>query len=220
MEREIVVCGTGEARALPDLASLRVETTADHKSREGAYEARAKLSARVDVVFAQHRNAIGRTTVASLWLQPRTRWHRGEDVRTGWRASRTSFVEVVVLDALGEIMAGVVEAGGTVQGPQWGMAPTNPAYDQARRAAADDARNRAQSYAQALDLELGPVAWVAEPGMRTVPAEPLMRTAAPLGATRLAAAGGFGVEAAEPSEDLTPSEMTVEAAVEVGFRIG
>jgi len=222
MEREIVVRGTGEARALPDLASLRVEVTADHKTRDEAYEARAKLAAKVDVVFADHRNAIGRTTVASLWVQPRTRWHRGEDIRTGWRASRTSFVDVVVLDALGEIMSDVVEAGGAVQGPQWSMALTNPAYDVARRAAAEDARHRAQSYAQALDLTLGPVAWVAEPGMRTVPVSPLDGVAdagsgAPV--TRLTAATAYAPEPAEPAEDLTPSEMTVEVTVEVGFGI-
>ena len=225
MEREIVVRGTGEARALPDLASLRVEVTADHKTRDEAYEARSKLAARVDVVFADHRNAIGRTTIASLWVQPRTRWHRGEDIRTGWRASRTSFVEVVVLDALGEIMSDIVEAGGAVQGPQWSMAATNPAYDVARRAAAEDARHRAQSYAQALDLTLGQVAWVAEPGMRTAPASPLstMSSMTDPGAgapvTRLAAATNFSAEASEPAEDLTPSEMTVEVAVEVGFSI-
>jgi uncharacterized protein YggE len=220
MEREIVVRGTGEARALPDLASLRVEVTADHKTQEEAYEARAKLAARVDVVFAQHRNAISRTTIASLWVQPRTRWHRGEDIRTGWRASRTTFVDVVVLDALGEIMSGVVEAGGAVQGPQWSMAPTNPAYDLARRAAADDARHRAQSYAQALDLTLGPVAWVAEPGMRIAPVQPPgPRPLAAEPTPRLAAATAFAPEPAEPTEDLTPSEMTVEVAVEVGFRI-
>lgn len=220
MEREIVVRGTGEARALPDLASLRVEVMADHKTREEAYEARAKQAARVDVVFAEHRNAIARTTIASLWVQPRTRWHRGEDVRTGWRASRTTFVDVVVLDALGEIMAGVVEAGGAVQGPQWSMAPTNPAYDQARRAAAEDARHRAESYAQALDLTLGPVAWVAEPGMRTAPVEPMVGAfGAPEPAGRLASVSTFATEPAEPVEDLTPSEMTVEVAVEVGFSI-
>jgi hypothetical protein len=219
MEREIVVRGTGEARALPDLASLRVEVTADHNTREEVYDARAKQAARVDLVFAEHRNAIARTTVASLWVQPRTRWHRGEDIRTGWRASRTSFVDVIVLDALGEIMSGVVEAGGAVQGPQWSMAPTNPAYDQARRAAAEDARHRAESYAQALELKLGPVAWVAEPGMRIAPVEPMMSTAALDPTPRLAAATTFGAEAAEPVEDLTPSEMTVQVAVEVGFGI-
>ena len=60
-----MVRGTGEARALPDLASLRVEVTADRKSQDEAYEARADVAAKVDFVFSQHANAIGRTTVAS-----------------------------------------------------------------------------------------------------------------------------------------------------------
>jgi uncharacterized protein len=212
MEREIVVRGTGEARALPDLASLRVEVTADRKTQDEAYEARADLAAEVDVVLSQHANAIARTTVASLWVQPRTRWHRGEDIRTGWRASRTTFVDVAVLDALGEIMSDVVAAGASVTGPNWSMASTNVAYDLARRAAAEDARHRAIAYSEALGLTLGDVEWVAEPGMRTgtppVSASPVMMRA----------------EMAPPPEpelveDLTPSEMTVEVSVEVGFRI-
>jgi uncharacterized protein YggE len=197
MEREIVVRGRGEARALPDLASLRVEVAADHKSQDEAHEARAKQAAKVDVVLAEHRDA---------------------DIRTGWRASRTSFVEIAVLDELSDIMSGIVEAGGAVHGPQWSMAPTNPAYDQARRAAAEDARHRALSYAQALDLVLGPVAWVAEPGMRLAggtPGPPL--PGAPM--TRAATAGNLSTESAEPTEDLTPSEMTVDVVVEVGFGI-
>jgi uncharacterized protein len=219
MEREIVVRGNGEARALPDLASLRVEVTADHKSRDDAYQARTALAARVDAVLAKHADAIARTTLASLWVQPRTRWHRGEDVRTGWRASRTSFVEVEVLDALGDIMSDVVEAGGAVRGPEWSMAPTNPAYDHARRAAAADARHRAESYAQALGLRLGSVAWVAEPGMRSTPSPappgPLPLTGADQQIRTVAAA----TEATEPVEDLTPAELTIEVAVEVGFAI-
>ena len=207
-----MVRGTGEARALPDLASLRVEVTADRKSQDEAYEARADVAAKVDFVFSQHANAIGRTTVASLWVQPRTRWHRGEDIRTGWRASRTTFVDVVVLDALGVIMSEVVAAGAAVTGPNWSMASTNIAYDLARRAAAEDARHRAIAYSEALGLTLGGVAWVAEPGMRSgsdsVGPSPMMVRAdmAP-------------PQESELVEDLTPSEQTVEVSVEVGFTI-
>jgi uncharacterized protein len=212
MEREIVVRGTGEARALPDLASLRVEVTADRKSQDEAYDARAELAARVDVVLAEHADAIARTTVASLWVQPRTRWHRGEDIRTGWRAGRTTFVDVVVLDALGAIMSEVVAAGASVTGPNWSMASTNIAYDVARRAAAEDARHRAIAYSETLGLSLGEVAWVAEPGMRSGTSPVTARSVA------------MQAEMAPPSEpglleDLTPSEITVEVSVEVGFRI-
>jgi uncharacterized protein YggE len=216
MEREIVVRGTGEARALPDLAGLTVEVTADHKTRDEAYQARAAVAARIDKVLAEHAESIARTTLASLVVQPLTRWHRGEELRTGWRASRTSFVEITVLDALGDIMSGLVDAGAAVRGPQWSMAPTNPAYDQARRVAAEDARHRAESYAEALGLMVGPVAWVAEPGMRSEPRPPV--PIARMAAAPLAAAGAAS-EAAEPTEDLSPSEMTIEVAVEVGFGI-
>jgi uncharacterized protein len=219
MEREIVVRGTGESRALPDLATLRVEVTADRKSQDEAYQARSDVAAKVDFVFQRHANAVARTTVASLWVQPRTRWHRGEDIRTGWRASRTSFVEIVVLDALGPIMSEIVEAGGAVEGPHWSMASTNIAFDQARRAAATDARHRAEAYADALGLVLGPVGWVAEPGMRTTPTNPPGGAPEPM--MRLAAASSpeYGSDQPDPLEDLTPTEMTVEVAVEVGFGI-
>lgn len=216
MEREIVVRGTGQARALPDTAGLRVEVTADAKTHDEAYAARTELATKVDAALAEHRDSIDRTTVAALRVQPRTRWHRGEDIRTGWRATRTSFVEVRALDALGEIMSGLVEAGAAIQGPHWTISPANPAHDEARRAAADDARARAESYAEALGLSLGPVAWVAEPAMRTAPGQPRAPMAE---GARMVMASAPATEAAEPAEDLAPAEMTVEAAVEVGFGI-
>jgi uncharacterized protein YggE len=214
MEREIVVRGTGEARALPDQASLRVEITADHKTQDEAYDARTKLAAGVDDVLRRHADAISRTTIASLVVQPRTRWHRGEDIRTGWRASRTSFVEVADLDALGEIMSRLVDAGAAVHGPRWSMAPTNPAYDQARAAAAEDARRRAQSYAAALGLAVGPVAWVSEPGLRRPPGIPVPLQA---GVGPMAAAAPVSDE--PEHERVSPAEMTVQVDVEVGFTI-
>lgn len=215
MDREIVVRGTGEARALPDLASLRVEVTADAKSQDEAHAARAALAARVDHVFTQHANAIARTTTASLWVQPRTRWHRGEEVVTGWRASRTTFVDVIVLDALGAIMSEVVAAGASVTGPNWSMAPGNIAYDLARRAAAEDARHRAIAYAESLGLELGDVAWVAEPGLRRSNGA----ASAPDAGARVPMAAVATVPEREPVEDLTPTEMRIEVAVDVAFAI-
>ncbi|HEX6419918.1 MAG TPA: SIMPL domain-containing protein [Acidimicrobiales bacterium] len=214
MEREIVVRGTGQARTLPDTAGLRVEVTADAKTHDDAYATRTEMAAKVDAVLAAHADAIERTTVAALRVQPRTRWHRGEDIRTGWRASRTSFVEVKDLDALGALMGGLVEAGAAIQGPQWTISPSNPAHDEARRAAATDARSRADSYARALGLGLGSVAWVAEPGLRGAPGGPR-----PVATEARMVMAAQPAEAPEPAEDLSPSEMTVEATVEVGFTI-
>jgi uncharacterized protein YggE len=215
MEREIVVRGAGEARALPDRASLTVEVTADRQTQDEAHEARAKLAARVDGVLDRHADAIDRTSIAALVVQPRTRWQAGEEIRTGWRASRTSLVDIVRLDALGDIILGLVDAGAAVHGPHWSMASSNPAYDQARRAAAEDSRRRGEAYASALGLSLGPVAWVAEPGLRNG-ATPL-----PVQARAVAMAASAPVDAdAEPEvEHVTPAEMTVRVEVDVAFAI-
>jgi Protein of unknown function (DUF541) len=214
VEREIVVRGTGEAGALPDQASLRVEITADHKSQDEAYDARTKLAAGVDNVLRRHADAISRTTIASLVVQPRIRWHRGEDIRTGWRASRTSFVEVADLDALGEIMSRLVDAGAAVHGPQWSMAPTNPAYDQARSAAARGCpppgsvlRGRARPGGGPRGVGVG------------------ARSAAPSRHPRPTASGG-GPDGGRRTNlrrtrarERDPAEMTVQVDVEVGFTI-
>jgi uncharacterized protein YggE len=215
MEREIVVRGTGEARTLPDLAGLHVEVTAEHKDQDEAYRTRTGLAAAVDAVLAQHADAISRSTVASLSVQPKFRWQHGKQVREGWRASRTNIVEVAGLDALGPLMTGLVEAGAAVAGPTWTLAPTNPAHEEARRAAAEDARQRAQAYAEALDVGLGPIAWIAEPGLRRGGEPPFEPVARPM----MAAARFASAEPEPPAENLEAAEMTVQAAVEVGFEI-
>lgn len=211
--------GTGEVRAMPDAATLRVEVEADHADQEVAYQARAAIAGRVDEVLARHDDDIARSVVTALGVQPISRWHEGQEIRTGWRAFRTTVVDVAVLDAIGPLMAALVEAGAAVSGPRWWLAPRNPAHDTAREAAAADARRRAESYARALGLTLGPVTWVAEPGLRLGgPGTPV--AGAPGQAREMVhAVAVAGADAAEPAEDLTPGELTVRAVVEVGFRI-
>jgi uncharacterized protein YggE len=210
--REIVVRGTGEARTLPDLAILQLAATADDASADGAQRRRGEIVAAVDAVLEEHAAAIARVLPAAVSVQPRTRWHKGQDIRTGWRASRVTQVEVTGLDAVGRIMAGVAAAGAAVTGPRWSLQPANPAHEAARVAAAEDARRRAESYARALGLTLGPVAWVAEPGLRA--GDGYVPRAGP--GIQLVAAGRMADEAVE---DVTPAELTVDAAVEVGFAI-
>ena len=214
MDREIVVRGTGEARTLPDLAILQIVASADDAAPERAQRRRGEIVAAVDAVLDEHAGAIARVLPAAVAVQPRTRWHKGETVQTGWRATRTTNVEVSGLDAVGRIMAGVAAAGAAVTGPRWSLQPGNPAHEAARAAAAEDARRRAESYARALGLTLGPVAWVAESGLRR-PGPGEGYAAAPA-MVRLAATGG---PAEEPVEDVAPAELTVDAAVEVGFAI-
>ncbi len=94
MEHELVVRGEGEVRVMPDRASIRVLVDGEGASRDEAYESAARLARAVDAVLAAEAGSIERVTTAALVVQPRTRWRKGETVRTGWRAYRASVVEI------------------------------------------------------------------------------------------------------------------------------
>jgi uncharacterized protein YggE len=214
VEREIVVRGEGEVRALPDRATILVTVDGEGASREEAYEQAAELVAGVDAVLVREADGIDRVVTTALLVQPRTRWRKGETVRTGWRASRTSVVEIVALDRIGALLAEVVAAGGAIAGPRWELAVGHAAHDQARRDAAGDARRRADAYAVSLGLAVGTVAWVAEPGLRLGTPGPFY------GEARMArAVAAAGAPMSDEPIEVNPEEITVHAAVEVAFTI-
>jgi uncharacterized protein len=209
MEPHIVVRGTGQAAALPDRAVVRVEVDGEGGSRDDAYREAAKAASAVDAVTTAHAEAIARNQTAALVVHPKTRWRRGETVRTGWRGSRTTLLEVTDFGHLGELFGELAVAGGAVSGPFWRLDLDNPVHAEARRLAAEDARRRAETYASALALRITGIAWVAEPGLRETAPPPAF-------AVPIARAAALA-QAPEEVIDVTPEEMTVDAAVDVGF---
>lgn len=215
MEREIIVKGWGQARSMPDRAVIDVVVEAEGGTQEQSYNDAARLTQRVDEVLANRADAVARVLAAVLTVHPRSRWKRGESVRAGWRAARGATVEVSDFSQLGELIAELTSAGGAVSGPNWRLEESNPAHRDARRTAAEDARRRAEDYAGALGLALGPVAWVSEPGLRGGG-----EASGRIGVALAAQAGGAAMPR-EPDEviDVTPAEMTTTAEVEVGFSL-
>lgn len=211
MDRELIVRGVGEVRAMPDLASVGVGVDAEGQSREEAYRTASATAAAVDGVLADYAAAIDRVTTSALAVQPKTRWRKGETQRTGWQAVRLSVVEVSDTSRVGELLNSLAGAGASISGLSWMVAPANEAFALARRRAGEDARARAGQYAQALNIELGPVAWAAEPGLRSTGYTDLM-AAAPLG-------HAMSAGAAEQPISVTPEEITIQAALEVAYRI-
>ncbi|MEA2686109.1 MAG: uncharacterized protein QOE93_1304 [Actinomycetota bacterium] len=196
---------------MPDRAIIRVTVEADGGAREDAYREAARLAGQVDSVIAGRVAATDRVQVTSLVVHPKTRWRKGESVRTGWRASRTSVAEVVDFSVLGDLLAELAAAGGAVDGPTWELDLTNPVHGRARELAGADARRRADAYAAALGLRVVGVAWVAEPGLRGPEAPTYMPMM-----TRSAFAGDAGADQAEVI-DVTPDELTIDASVDVAF---
>lgn len=211
MDSELVVQGVGEVRVMPDLASVRVSVDGEGQSRDDAYQKASVSAAAVDAVLASFDAAIDRASTAALTVQPKTRWRKGESQRTGWQASRVSVVEITDTSRVGELLNALTGAGASISGLSWMVAPANAAYALARQRAGEDARARAEQYAQALNIKLGPVAWAAEPGLRST--RQTGRGAA------MAVGGRAWAGAAEESMNADPEEVTIEAALEVGYRI-
>jgi uncharacterized protein YggE len=111
METEIVVCATAQGRTLPDRAVLQVTVEGDGASREDAYGQAHGPAAALDAVLAARTGALDRVTTAALLVHPRTRWRKGENVRTGWRASRSRAVEVDEITVAASVEVGFTIAG-------------------------------------------------------------------------------------------------------------
>jgi uncharacterized protein YggE len=210
VEGEIVVRGESEVLVMPDRATVQVVVDGNGASQEEAFEAAAALARAVDDVFDTHSGAFDRVQTTGLVVMPRTKWRKGENLRTGWRASRTSVAEIHALERAGELLALLAGAGGQLSGLTWEIDRGHEAFGEARQAAGRDARERAEQYAAALGVTLGGVAWIAEPGLRSAEARPYQMMAM---ASR--AAGGLQDDAME----VAPEEITVGATVEVGFTI-
>jgi uncharacterized protein len=211
VERELIVRGVGEVRAMPDVASVRVGVDGEGQWRDDAYQAASATAAAVDAVLSDYAVAIDRVTTAALSVQPKTRWRKGETQRTGWRALRLSVVEISDTSRVGELLSALAAAGANISGLSWSVAPANESYALARQQAGADARARAEQYAQALGVGLGPVAWAAEPGLRSTGHVDWM-SAAP-GARALSAG------AAEEPINVTPEEITIQVALEVSYQL-
>lgn len=111
MSTEILVRGTGEARALPDRAIVRVVVDGEGSSADDAFAKAGEAARAVDTVFESYLNAFARRMTASLVVLPKTRWKKGESIKTGWQASRTTVLEVTDLKRLGALIAELSASG-------------------------------------------------------------------------------------------------------------
>jgi uncharacterized protein YggE len=207
---EIAVRGTATVVVPPDHAEITVTVEARSGRHLEAFHDAAERAAAVDAVLAAIPPEAATASTASLVVRPVTRWQDGEEVAVGWRAVQVTVVRISDLERVGELLAALTAAGAAVAGPRWGLAPGNPAADEARRLAAEDAWARAEAYAEALGIAIGAVAWVREPGVGTGGGLPVP-SGGPV-ALRASASPPDGI-------DVTPAELDVEAAVEVGFTV-
>lgn len=212
MDDLIVVRGAATRTCAADRGVLAITTRVKQPTAAESERALAELTSAVDGVLDRFAAIITARPTVALSIRPNSYWHpeSGRTVVDGHVGERGVRVTVSDTDQAGSLIRALYDAVPVeVSGPEWELADDNPVHGQTRRAAAQDARQRAEQYAEGLGLSVGGVASVYEPGLRHEPPGPM----------RAFALAADAESASGPTVDIGTAEIRVKASVDVGFRI-
>lgn len=209
----VTVRGRAEVDTEPDRVRLVFAVRAEAVAGAEALAMVAERSAAADEALDGFHELLLLRRPAAVTLTPvwsDSAGPMGGQTITGQAARRVVVLEARAVGPLGELLAAIVAVpGSTVESTQWLADPGNPVHARLRAAAVGNARERAADYAQAADLRLGALEWIAEPEVR--PADP-----------------GFGFRAAKmsarsddggPVLELRPEPVPVEVSVDVRYAL-
>lgn len=200
---QIVVTGTGQASAEPDMATVFLGVAREARTASAAMAEANEAAASVLGTLQQAGIAPRDVQTASINLSPV--WDQSNaqprQIR-GYVASNDLTVRVRDLDGLGTLLDKVVGDGANrLNGLSFAIAETGELEDAARAAAVADARNKAETLATAAGVGLGAVLTISEGGGLAQPS-PMMR--------------GTMMEAAVP---IAAGEVDVRVSVTVVYSI-
>jgi uncharacterized protein len=202
----IIVIGEGSVSVAPDYADIGCGVTTKAKTAKEATDANSKAMAAV--AAALHGAGVEQKDIQTMRFslqpvyappQPNT-----EPKLTGFSVSNQFRVTLRQIGNVGDILDRLIAAGATDVGSvEFLHSDTSKALNQARSAAMDDAKRKAELFAQAAGLTLGGVGWITEDsgytppmtfgGMRAVPAMAPVPIAAGEDTLRVRVTVGFDV---------------------------
>jgi uncharacterized protein YggE len=210
----VTVRGRAEIDAEPDRVRLVVAVRAEAAAGAEALAMVAERSAAADEALDGFGELLLVRRPAAVTLTPvwsDSREVPGGQTITGQAAQRVVVVEARAVGPLGELLAAIVAVpGSTVQSTEWLTDPGNPVHARLRAAAVVNARERAADYAQAADLRLGALDWIAEPEVR--PGDPGIGFRAAKMSARMDEGEG-------PVLELRPEPVPVEVSVDVRYAL-
>lgn len=174
LNRTIAVVGTGAVNIEPDFALIRVGVVT---TAETASEAITENSTQMEALLQALEDAgLGEDDIQtqSLLLFPTYANQPQGQVTTpeisGYEARNIVQVRVEDLDEVGNIIDTAVQAGGNaIESIDFQINQTGDAFEQARKAALEDARQKAEPLASLAGVELGPVHSIEELGQTGIP---------------------------------------------------
>ena len=215
----IWVSGTGTVTVAPDLAVLTVGVEARAKTvREALAEA---ADAMTDIVSTLEDEGVESQDIqtSSFSINPQYAWRERTDdeggryserVLKGYTVQNRATVRLRDLDRVGEMVDLVAEAGGDltrIEGVRFIVQDPEPHRAEAREAAVEQARAKAEQFARDAGVTLGEVLVVAEGG-GSVPAP-----------RAFAQSAAFALESAAATTPISEGELEIRATVQMVFAI-
>ena len=207
--RRIVVTGTGEATARPDIAVISAGVVVQGGTASAALAENARA---MNAVLQQLRTSgladadvqTSEFSVTPLYeSRPPERETTAPPRIIGYQVSNRVTARVRDIDRLGAVLDALVNAGATnVDGPWFDIADPEQVLGQARDAAVADALARARRYAAAAGVRLGEIILIEETGAFVPPPRPMMRA-----------------EAMAADVPIAPGQTELSASVTITFAI-
>ncbi|MFV0246294.1 MAG: SIMPL domain-containing protein [Qingshengfaniella sp.] len=191
--RAVRVSGSADVAAPPDMATLQVGVSRHEDSARAAMDGVAAALGPVLETLSEAAIPPRDIQTTALSLTPVFRYDANDPQRRpiadGFRAATTLTVRVRELAALGGLIDALVDEGANeLQGLSLGMQTPERLFEEAQKAAIQDAMAKAALYANEAGVRLGQVISIAEAGSRPVP-EMIARNMA-MDAAPVAIAGG------------------------------
>ncbi len=203
------VVATGEVTRVPDIARISAGVVSLAPTATAAIEQNGARMASVRAALRRAGIEDRDIQTSSISLNPEYRYVENQPpVLTGYRAGNEVTVRFRDIKNTGRILDALVAQGANqINGPMLSLDKPEAALDEARLAALQTARARADLYARSLGKRVRRVLSVSEAGMNYVPVpRPMMREAAQI----TASSGGASID---------PGEQSVSISLTVSFEL-
>jgi hypothetical protein len=171
---DITVTGTGTVSGTPDELQLSLDISATAVSVTSALDEADKAAAQVRDALVKSGVAADDLQTSDVNVQPQ---YNQKDAISGYTTDESLTAELHGLAKAGKVISDAVAVGGNavrVEGMQLDLADqSGKLLTRARAQAIEDAKQRAEEYAKAAGLTLGPVQSIAE-NDASVPVRPLL----------------------------------------------
>lgn len=163
--RQVTVVGSGQVQGVPD--TLTADVGIEFSAPDVTTAMNGTNERQQSVITALSGAGVDRKDISTTEVSLQPEYLGTEGTISGYRASNSIRVKIHPADSASRVLAVIVDAGGDatrINSVGYSIADDSQLVKDARARAFDDAKARAEQYAQLSGLKLGRVISISEPG--------------------------------------------------------